>query len=340
MAADLLDQLAPAMAQVSALALHRDAHASNILVENLSSDERSFALVDFGLAVPVEQWVKGGWQHHGAAGDCRYWPPSAWQHFLRGVSTVASDEELCGEYEAMLDFHSIGMTALQLFVVASTPTSSTKPSEASGARAAVLELQRSWDLYWQHATGLWKKVLDGLNEGRAASVKAELSGDHCQEAAPKVIGRLLEDLRRCLRELKFAFISSADPKTCGSCAVATLVDVLLRLIGGFDAALSWDGVRAAVRGGPEAVRARGVGGAVSGRVEEPLFQTEESKQTAKQHEVADSKAARAAGGDCEDSDASSDDAYWASDQWDPDERVYVGAETGEKFHTVAALPQK
>ncbi|CAK0898091.1 unnamed protein product, partial [Prorocentrum cordatum] len=43
----------------------------------------------------------GGWQHHGAAGDCRYWPPSAWQHFLRGVSTVASDEELCGEYEAM-----------------------------------------------------------------------------------------------------------------------------------------------------------------------------------------------------------------------------------------------
>ncbi|CAK0827887.1 unnamed protein product, partial [Prorocentrum cordatum] len=101
------------------------------------------------------------------------------------------------------------------------------------------------DLYWQHATGLWKKVLDGLNEGRAASVKAELSGDHCQEAAPKVIGRLLEDLSGSQRGVA----SSADPKTCGSCAVATLVDVLLRLIGGFDAALSWDGVRAAVRGG-------------------------------------------------------------------------------------------
>jgi hypothetical protein len=339
MARDLIDQLAPAMAHVSALAFHRDAHASNILVENLASDERSFALVDFGLAVPVEQWVKGGWRQHGAAGDCRYWPPSAWQHFLRGVSAVASDEELCGEYEAMLDFHSIGMTALQLFAVASVPLSSAEPSGASRAREAALELQRSWDLYWQSATGLWQEVLAGLNEGRAAHVKMELSDGHYREVAHKVVARHLEDLRQCLRELKSAF-NHADLKTYSSNDVATLVDILLRLIGGFDATLSWDAVRSAIGEGPEAVQARDGAGAVPGLAEEPAFQMECSKLPARQHEMADGKATHVAEGDCEDSDASSHDEYWASDQWDPDERVYVGAQAGQKFHTVAALPEK
>jgi hypothetical protein len=65
-----------------------------------------------------------------------------------------------------------------------------------------------------------------------------------------------------------------------------------------------------------------------------------SKLPTKQHDMADGEATHAAEGGSEDSDARSDDEYWASDQWDPDERVYVGAQTGQKFHTVAALPQK
>lgn len=30
-------------------------------------------------------------------------------------------------------------------------------------------------------------------------------------------------------------------------------------------------------------------------------------------------------------------AYWDADQWDPDERVYVGAEAGQKNHLTAVI---
>merc|ERR1719490_303336 len=105
------------MGCISTCIFHRDIHPRNMLLEDRGPDKLPhFGLVDFGLAVNAEVWQQGGWRARGAAGDCRYWPPSAWVMFVLGPEDLDRHAAWRQEYESHLDLHAVGLSALEMFV--------------------------------------------------------------------------------------------------------------------------------------------------------------------------------------------------------------------------------
>uniref|UniRef100_A0A7S2J8H7 Protein kinase domain-containing protein n=1 Tax=Zooxanthella nutricula TaxID=1333877 RepID=A0A7S2J8H7_9DINO len=193
------------MERVSAQAYHRDAHARNILVADRgpgASPRLAFGLIDFGLAVDADGWRLDGWRRRGVAGDGRYWPASAWVMWAFDVEGMQADDDegqvLREEYAQCLDLHSIGMTALQVFVELLGVGISLGVEEALDACAVAFDkLSSAWAAYWTFASTSWNKVAAAY----AAHGHAEaLKDDFAAAGVPSRIAELLDGLRAAVRE--------------------------------------------------------------------------------------------------------------------------------------------
>jgi hypothetical protein len=120
----LLKQLGVALESVGRVAYHRDVNARNVLVSDCLTggkfdpeqgvpDNARFFLIDFGLAVRARTW-SAAWQTSSIAGDCRYWPESAWRMSFHGPDAVCEKPGLQLQYERKLDSYSLGLMALEI----------------------------------------------------------------------------------------------------------------------------------------------------------------------------------------------------------------------------------
>merc|ERR1711971_1002233 len=97
------------------------AHPRNMLIAIPRDGRPKVSLLDFGLAVNAQSWPQGGWLSENVAGDGRYWPASSWLVFAEGKRALLSQPQLREEYEARLDFHSVGVSCLQVFLETVAP---------------------------------------------------------------------------------------------------------------------------------------------------------------------------------------------------------------------------
>jgi len=193
-ARELVLQLAPTFEQISKLAYHRDVNSHNILVDGDSTNP-VFGLVDFGLAVDLANWQgpvgSQSWHLVDIGGDCRYWPMSAWLQFECGWQELSKYPPLSVEYQQQLDFHALGITALQ--VIAAMAPQVDDESLAPQFKA----LQVAWDRYWEDSTRFWQRLLEVFRHGgdqNALKVSCITEGVH------NIVGADLAALRSALRD--------------------------------------------------------------------------------------------------------------------------------------------
>jgi len=214
----LLLQLSPAMEHISKLALHRDANAHNILIET-QDGQASFGLCDFGLAVDEYCWqledpdspeLNGDrptrigpdksaktWHHLDVGGDCRYWPVSAWVQFLHGCGELEKFPHLRFEYQVLLDLHSLGITAVELFVQL-MPIATFSESEHGIWPQALYKLQCAWTGYWDTVTPLHRRLMDTFhNNGDWDALKRRC----IEEQSREMIAGDLRNIRDALRHV-------------------------------------------------------------------------------------------------------------------------------------------
>lgn len=233
-ARELLLQLMPVMDFVSRSAFHRDAHVRNITIQEMENGPPLLGLVDFGLAVGVAHWREGNWRTEGVAGDCRYWPPSAWLMLEHGPTALDADPERQLEYEARLDLHSLGLTALQ--VLAELSAGDDLPDD-DDLGVAWRRLRSAWSAYWADATRLWMRVYTILSNGAGGfdGLRAELIA----EGVHQIIADHLQALRRAMRGLRAVVDAQADDarEAADAAAIrsgsdlALLLDVILAMLG-------------------------------------------------------------------------------------------------------------
>lgn len=241
-ARELVLQLSPTFEHVATFAYHRDVNSHNILVDG-DADRPVFGLVDFGLAVELSKWQgpmgSCSWHLVDIGGDCRYWPMSAWLQFECGWQELSKYPPLATEYQAQLDFHALGVTALQV-LAAMSPR-----ADSDGLPQELRALQKAWDQYWEDATRFWQRLLDVFRRGgdqNALKVACIAEGVH------NTVGANLAALRMALREAYNA---------CGDgdgllCHARSLFAALLELVSaggtvGFEEIVrppSWQAVRA------------------------------------------------------------------------------------------------
>lgn len=165
----LLLQLSAAMQNVSQHVFHRDIHARNMLVEEMPNRSLKFGLVDFGLAVDARKWRSGKWRDYGAAGDCRFWPPSAWLYFAEGENEVLDSRPgLRKEYEERLDTHAVALVVLEALAKLSPPKvydDISLPRKVSTVLVKVLKVGAAWEEYWSHSSRFWKVVFGAFANG-------------------------------------------------------------------------------------------------------------------------------------------------------------------------------
>jgi len=163
LAAQLLRQLGPTLAQVSAHAWHRDVNSHNILVSDALDGGRlracgdaeeagqraSFWLIDFGLAVDSATWP-AAWPSADVAGDCRYWPPSSFLMSLYGPDETAAHRGFCNQYKTRLDITGLGLAALE--ILCSTALASSYTWGADGLRGSWRRLFQAWERYREDVT--------------------------------------------------------------------------------------------------------------------------------------------------------------------------------------------
>jgi len=226
-ARELLAQLAPTFEHISRFALHRDVNGHNILIDRSKDGHPMYGLVDFGLAVNEHCWRMDGrdtlsaekmsrigrdgsstWHTLDVGGDCRYWPVSAWVQFLSGAKDLLAHPPLCLEYLTRLDFHALGITALELFVemlprrwiVEDRPSND---KDGSGHQAAswfgkLAKLQIGWQTYWKFVADLHRDLMAIFHNGgdwnqlKLRCIERDICGD---------IQAKLLDLRAILEEL-------------------------------------------------------------------------------------------------------------------------------------------
>jgi len=197
LARDLILQLSPAMEHISKLSYHRDVNSHNILIEGDSSNP-VFGLVDFGLAVDLAKWQGPmgplSWHLVDIGGDCRYWPMSAWLQFECGWRELSKYPPLSQEYQTQLDFHALGITALQVLAALSPPAS----KESTGSITPQFKaLQVAWDQYWQNVTRFWQRL---LNVFRTGGDQNALKVACIEEHVHNIVGANLAALRSAMRQ--------------------------------------------------------------------------------------------------------------------------------------------
>lgn len=259
LATQLLRQLAPAMDRLSEWVFHRDVHPRNMLIEDRGSDQPPrFGLVDFGLAVDAEAWRRGAWREHGAAGDCRYWPTSAWLVFGHGTGELAERPGLTHEFEARLDQHALGLSALEVLVRVS-PEAWLEEGTPEALLEGLRGLRAAWERYWEDVSRFWEVVYGAYTGGKDIG---ELKVACAEVGVHGIVCKALKGLRAALRELQKTFGPQApvhaDENDAGasradadSTILATtgppLVEALLQLISDGDeprAAPTWAGISA------------------------------------------------------------------------------------------------
>lgn len=215
-ARELVAQLAPAFARISALAYHRDVNPRNILVDDHppENDGRPrYGLIDFGLAVDATRWrvgaaqtpqgepIIGAWQVLGVGGDCRFWPVSAWLMLEQGPRALSARPQLCLEYKTHLDLHALGVTALQVLAELSPDRPgglpAAQPSAASGASGGSHRSRRASEGSPAEAGGKPGKGEEplGFALGRLWALKA--AWEAYWEEATRLWRRLFDAYRRC-----------------------------------------------------------------------------------------------------------------------------------------------
>jgi len=221
-ARELVLQLSPTFEHISKLAYHRDVNSHNILVDGDTSNP-VFGLVDFGLAVDLGKWQgpvsSQSWHLVDIGGDCRYWPMSAWLQFECGWQELSKYPPLSIEYQQQLDFHALGITALQ--VLAAMAPQVDDDNLAPQFKA----LQVAWERYWEDSTRFWQRLLEVFRHGgdqNALKVSCITEGVH------NIVGADLAALRSALREA-FDACSSSGPQA-GLRQFRPLFAALLELI--------------------------------------------------------------------------------------------------------------
>jgi len=226
----LLVQLVPIFESLSTHAIHRDVTPRNILVENGDVGIPQFGLIDFGLAVDASEWQSGGkrsWYDQNVSGDARCWPVSTWTMFAKGPDALGANPVLCLEYMMFLDFHSLGITALQ--VLAELSRSFGQSDTVLKTNFVLCEklqiLQVAWETYWEHAVRFWRGNFDTIQKG--GDVNA-LRQAYIDEGFLDIISNDLRVLRASLHETQH--VCQNAPSGADLADVAALMSALQSLI--------------------------------------------------------------------------------------------------------------
>lgn len=198
----LLKQLGVTLERINRLAYHRDVNARNVLVSDAhtggsfdpegSPENARFFLIDFGLAVRARTW-SSAWQSSSIAGDCRYWPESAWRMSFHGPESVSEGPGLQLQYERKLDSYSLGLMALELLC---TPALARKPGDTDDLRGSWRRLLVAWTNYRTQVTDWHRQIYEVF------AVGADITPLHRKFANEKLIEKLrghVVGLRKCLR---------------------------------------------------------------------------------------------------------------------------------------------
>jgi hypothetical protein len=204
----LLSQLAPVFQSISEVSIHRDVNTHNILIDTSSgsSGAAHFGLVDFGLAVDRLCWCSNEddsvtkerrtrvgvnsvytWRYLDIAGDCRYWPVSAWTQFLIGWKEIDADKCLRSEYQVQLDQHALGITAMKVFMEILSPSEPRHTGDVTSRRkeehgidyqrsapertsiphisSQMWILLRAWESYWKRISPVHKNLINTFHNG-------------------------------------------------------------------------------------------------------------------------------------------------------------------------------
>lgn len=240
---EMLSQLAPVLEGISNVMFHRDANPQNILLGEDRYGRPRFNLVDFGLAVSAERWlselaavgagefttIRQDRQNCNAVGHGCYWPPSAWFVFAHGVQALSTNRDLRMEYQYRLDFHSLGLAALQL-VIQKLPVlpdfEEMGNSCCSGFLVLQLRtLQNAWQRYWEEICPLWKRLLQACNSNDNLE---SLRVAFLQMGVYKMVRRSLRTLREAIRNVAEA--CERAPRNLGLKSVSSVMRTLLLLI--------------------------------------------------------------------------------------------------------------
>lgn len=192
------------------------------------------------------------------AGDCRYWPMGAWLQFVGGYPELLKYPALTFEYVCLLDFHGLGVTALQALgtlspipaqpdvssggqpAAASQPspdsaatdtvetaasTGSVQPSGApleDGLSEEVRSLLLMWHRYWAEAMRTWEYLFTCFRTQQDMTpVKQQISQAGVHNNVGYQMGWLRGALQACLVAQRQSDPSAARP----------LFAALLELIG-------------------------------------------------------------------------------------------------------------
>mmetsp|Transcript_6501 Transcript_6501/g.10425 ORF Transcript_6501/g.10425 Transcript_6501/m.10425 type:complete len:771 (-) Transcript_6501:156-2468(-) len=261
LARELVLQLAPTFDRIATRAYHRDVTPRNILIDWSDGAVPRFGIIDFGLSVDSLQWRTGlgsvpsllpsdgtpAWQHFGVAGDGRYWPVASWYMFELGAEKLSRCAGLELEYKMHLDFHSLGLSALQVLV-------EMAPAEPDHGEVCLEDpddvddelltrlwmLQRTWYQYWEDATRFWQCIYDTFRSGgdfkslKAAYVRAEVH---------ESVRRNLTALRTTLALVRESAAQAAADS--GLRGLVVLMDALMSMIGtgAKESPLTWGHIR-------------------------------------------------------------------------------------------------
>jgi len=212
----------------------------------------SFGLVDFGLAVDTECWCSSEdnpdtrcrptrlgldgvqtWRYLDIAGDCRYWPVSAWTQFLIGWKDIDADACLRREYQVQLDQHALGITAMKVFTELLSPPppkeprdghgcseeqgssdsyGSVKSSEVANLQVELWKILRAWERYWKRIAPIHKKLISTFHHGGDWEVLKRMCKDR---NFYDNLGRDLKALRDALQEAASAAYLVVSSKESG-----------------------------------------------------------------------------------------------------------------------------
>jgi len=242
LACAMLEQLADVMEYVTSCdLLHRDLHSRNILLHKQDGGP-VFNVVDFGLAVNATEWQRGAWQRRNVAGDCRYWPVSAWCMFIYGKDSLRDRTDMRFEYESKLDFHSLGLSVLQLLF---QNTQRYKTCVGSASDSAWNALHTTFFLYWEEVTRLWQDVFHAFRHTGDGGMDA-VRKDFMQRRVEASLSDHFVAMRAAVSAVRDAYLESPDVNLP---MLPRLMKTLLMMIASGSSDVSWLAVRTRILDG-------------------------------------------------------------------------------------------
>jgi hypothetical protein len=132
------------------------------------------------------------WRYLDIAGDCRYWPVSAWTQFLIGWREIVGSACLEQEYKHHLDQHALGITALKLFselmllpLAKRSENKDAVPIDGSSKLDLLLDevLEQIWSVvdawrsYWKTVAPVHKRLINTFHHGGDWDALKEMCAD-------------------------------------------------------------------------------------------------------------------------------------------------------------------